>query len=306
MNNESCIKENNPYACHKIADTYKSGSGVEKNMTKALEYDMKGCNLHHYESCLGAFSIYITMGDLKEGEKLLSEHTKESQIDNINYQMGKAYYGIGNFKSATYFYDKACEENVVTACKINADLYQRGVYSSKVETSIQTDINKCNSYLLKACELKDTYSCNELGRYYERTKNIQNANIYWDKACSYGDCYYKNYQIRKEKEEQEVTKRKELEVLRLNNLRNRHGQYVFGFYPSFQWINNSRYLFTDRDIQDLCNKACSNATFDNNPYSSLQEALDDKWVFVAKLEETTNQISDSCICNGTSYLLEKK
>jgi len=55
----------------------------------------------------------------------------------------------------------------------------------------------------------------------------------------------------------------------------------------------------------MCEENCLEKAFENTGYGTLQEALNDGWKFKTKTGEVKEQISQYCICENISYILEK-
>jgi len=70
------------------------------------------------------------------------------------------------------------------------------------------------------------------------------------------------------------------------------------FYDKIQYKDS---FFTNVQI---CQNRCMQETKENNGYTSLQEALNDGWSFVSKMEEITLS-HPNCICEGSKIILKR-
>ncbi|MFV0481823.1 MAG: tetratricopeptide repeat protein [Campylobacteraceae bacterium] len=76
---------------------------------------------------------------------------------------------------AIYFYNIACIGDIKTSCAAIAEIYKIKAFEYQ---------DKYISYNEKACKLKNSWACNELGNFYDSIKNFKKAKDYYEKACN--------------------------------------------------------------------------------------------------------------------------
>ena len=140
--------------CFELAEKYRAGEGVAKDLNKANSLYEKACNLGVGVSC-------AVLGD--------------------NYANGIG--DTADLNKANSLYEKACSLDIGTGCKHLGDNYQYGIGVTK-------DLNKANSLYEKACSLDDGLGCAGLGLNYQYgngvTRDLNKANSLYEKACRLG------------------------------------------------------------------------------------------------------------------------
>lgn len=101
-----------------------------------------------------------------------------------------------------------------------------------------------------------------------------------------------------EQKQQQKIKEKEQQEAYYKSLRQRAGQQIMSFYDKMKYKEN---FFTNAQI---CKNRCMQKTRENNGYTSLQEALNDGWSFVSKMQEVTLS-HPNCICEGSKVILKR-
>jgi hypothetical protein len=92
---------------------------------------------------------------------------------------------------------------------------------------------------------------------------------------------------------------KDLEIKKINQLKNRKGQVFMTFYTKSQNISGTYHY-------DLyCIEQCEKRNLNNNAYLNIESAIDDNWQFVSKIENVSYKIEELCICSGSKFLLKK-
>lgn len=127
---------------------------------------------------------------------------------------------------------------------------------------------------------------------------------------------------RKKREQEKELKEKAEKYLaakkhhdKIEQLRNRKGQQVMVLPNSYSYKAHTyresigAYVQSTHVSEDMakkmCEEDCLEKAFENTGYGTLQEALSDGWKFKAKTGEVKEQISQYCICENISYILEK-
>jgi len=101
-----------------------------------------------------------------------------------------------------------------------------------------------------------------------------------------------------EQKQQQKIKEKEQQEAYYKSLRQRTGQQIMSFYDKIKYKDS---FFTNAQI---CQNSCMQEIRENNGYTSLQEALNDGWSFVSKMEEITLS-HPNCICEGSKVILKR-
>ncbi|MFA6685493.1 MAG: hypothetical protein WCS26_09595 [Arcobacteraceae bacterium] len=153
------------------------------------------------------------------------------------------------------------------------------------------------AYFRNACILGSGFSCNKEKEIFD--------NIEKEKK----EIEYKKI-IQKEKEEKILAESNKLKMI--ESLKNRKGQYTIilldGFRSraySYETLFGRRELVTEEISANICKEQCTNQIYNTSGYISLQEALDDGWKFQSKIYTNSYSMSEHCICDATTYLLEK-
>jgi hypothetical protein len=100
---------------------------------------------------------------------------------------------------------------------------------------------------------------------------------------------------REEKRQQEELQKEKAKIEKINYLKNRKGQYTMRFFNGLDWKYD----------ESKCLNSCIELNQLNTGYTSLQEALNNGWQFISKINDTSETINNSCICKGTNILLKR-
>lgn len=150
---KACSVENgrwSSFGCDALAGAYEFGFGTPKNMTKAVEFYTKACNLGSPKACESLGRIYV------HGEE-------EIQKDFVN---------------GAKFSTKACDGGSLKGCVIIGIMYAKG-------WGIQADNIKAKYYFDKACDGGFGGGCHALGAAYADglPQDKEKAKFYFGKAC---------------------------------------------------------------------------------------------------------------------------
>lgn len=158
--NQARIKgcaENNAEACGSLAGAYSDHRGSWKS--KAAEFYEKACSLKHSKSCfiLGEFYLY---GEDKNMEKAYEFYTLGVEYKNFDIT-------------------QKCEANDGEACYTLGGIYR---HKDCRNDECKWDLSKSDEFYQKACDLRYSKACMDLGDKYEE-KDIAKAVEFFEKAC---------------------------------------------------------------------------------------------------------------------------
>lgn len=180
---EKSCKEGNALSCTALARLYKHGHGVKKDNLKAEEYFKKACIGGIIESCKDIGMKYDTT-------VLSSEIESYTKLCNAGdsmgyYKLGRAYYrGDDIAKDTTKgmeLLNRSCDAHYGKACSYIGINYQ---------FSRPNELDKMETYYLKACDSGDAEQCGNLGYLYSRglyvTKDETKGVDFSKKGCDGG------------------------------------------------------------------------------------------------------------------------
>ncbi len=138
-------------ACGQLADKYRSGTGVDRDVARAVELYKKACRGDDRGAC-------FTMAGL---------HRRGESVPQ-------------NVPLAVEMYGQLCKSGEVISCYTLAGMYKKG-------TEITQDYKKAAEYYELACPGPYLPACYELGRLYETGLGVQQsarlAADYYTKSC---------------------------------------------------------------------------------------------------------------------------
>lgn len=144
--------------CNLIASLHLRGEYFSENEDAAFRIFQTGCNLGNADACLYLSKIYEGNGGFERNEKARDKY----------------------YNKAVEIYSKNCDAEIAADCRGIGMLYGDGY--------IDDPDKKQETYLEKACLLKDAKACSLLGNYYLYNIGDKNkAEESYDKACSMND-----------------------------------------------------------------------------------------------------------------------
>lgn len=192
-------------ACTVLGDFYgiQPGNGAQiKDFAKSIPFYLKSCSLKNEKGCEKAVALYHNAGEYCEKAEdttdtvyVRSEHCftdataflkDECSRDRISAceALGYLYADIyepeqKEFKSATVYYQKACDLNSSSSCYELARTYE-------LINSSNTGGDFLRLYR-KACEMKNSGACYRIAELYLEGQKVERnpvtAVTYLDKAC---------------------------------------------------------------------------------------------------------------------------
>lgn len=133
------------------------------------------------------FTLFLIITVLAGCSKTAEEYLSEA----------KQSYDRKDYNNAVALYEKACNKESYSACKILADIYAKGEIIKKDNSTSQKLYGKALEYAKISCENKDKKACKLTAALYETglgvEKNLDISDEYNVKACKLGEaysCYY--------------------------------------------------------------------------------------------------------------------
>jgi len=118
---------------------------------------------------------------------------------------------------------------------------------------------------------------------------------------------YKRTEVRRkikaEEKKQELIEKENKRLALINKtnfLRSRKGQYNLSFYSKYNF-----HPFGPFSDESICDEDCVSKNIENTGYSSIDNALQDGWNFVSKIEGITYKYSDICTCEGVNIIMKR-
>lgn len=180
----------NGEGCYKLGEIYNNRGKYYKTERKAkdvkakqqafvfykqaVQFYQKGCDLKNAASCYELIEIYNPREYQDEYAEIVDKNgTKADEYWNLSVE----------YKEENQAHIKGCAENNATAC---SDLARAYVYGGKWG-SVSGQKSKTAEFYEKACSLKDSWSCRELGKFYEQDGNMAKAYEFYTLDVEYRD-----------------------------------------------------------------------------------------------------------------------
>ena len=140
---------------------------------KAVIFYQKGCDLKNAASCYKLSGIYNPEYDKEYTEVVGKNLTKADEYWNLSVE----------YDEENQVFIKGCAENNAEACSDLARAYNYGGEWG----SVSGQKSKAAEFYEKACNLKHSRSCFDLGRFYEKDKNMEKAYEFYTLGVEYRD-----------------------------------------------------------------------------------------------------------------------
>lgn len=218
---ERACKARNSNACVSLADKHYNA----KDYTKAKSYITKACDLDNANGCAKLAVLYsYNHNGIKQDDFLakryygkaclLSKHQKpcdeyrriakfESKIDEVDRQICASNDFSGALSALAcfnigYIYDKKEKNpNIAKDYYKQACDFKNGRSNKNACANLgflyinERNLSEAKIYFEHACSLIESVACNALGIMYKDgygvKKDIEKAKFYYQKACEYGD-----------------------------------------------------------------------------------------------------------------------
>ena len=177
----------NSDAMLRLGFLYENGKGVELNYQEALKYYLYAAKAQNYLA-------YCYLGNLYyegKGVKKDLEQARKYYLSAADHNVPQAFYDLywveknNNIKRALNYLKKAMDHNFSSAYIHMGKLYQEGI------NGVVRDENKAFEYYLKAYELGDNHACFWLGYCFEfgigTNLNYDQAFRFYTMASTQGD-----------------------------------------------------------------------------------------------------------------------
>lgn len=218
--------------------------------------------------------------------------------DKIKFEIDKQYQKNVAF-SKYWISQSVCRKN-----DTNKPLFLKFSYQNR------------NNYSVKEKQVIIDFSHNTINNFITRDKKWFDSLLQFENnVIKYNNKMLKNtkeqnkqrnLKLKKENEEKRIAMFKKQN--HINSLKNRKGQFTMRFYDS--WTFNGK--------EKECSNICINKNIENTGFPSLQNAINYKWNFKAKISNTSETIyykenigyrdmttDKTCICKGTNILLNR-
>jgi TPR repeat protein len=205
-----------PAAVFGLAEVYRAGLGVAKNLQLAARYYQTACKLGHPSACasfgqmqfrgqgvapdqaqglqamqqtcdqgLGLGCEYaawaVSQDSARAGEAMaLLQKACDLGQDSGCSELGRQQAVAEDFTAAIASYGKACDQNHAPACRAMAVLFSDGKGAAG-------DGARAVPLLQKACDLNDGPACHALGWAQYRNADYARSTSYFTKACDLRD-----------------------------------------------------------------------------------------------------------------------
>jgi hypothetical protein len=178
-------------------------NGMLKDLTKALEFYKKSCDLGSAEGCDASAALYHDT-DMQKAKayalKAIALHKKDCNRGNVDGCREICnYYNLGDYVNQDQsivkvyaskefaLHKKACDRGDAEECSETGQAYLMGI-------GVQQDIMQGKNVLRNSCNSGNGYGCRQLGFAYYIGNNLEKdyskAAQYFKKACDiYGNTY---------------------------------------------------------------------------------------------------------------------
>lgn len=178
-----------------LAVLYFDGNGVPKNISKAISYLKKSCDLKFAESCFWVGEIYAEGKEITQNLELSKQYFRKSC--DLDYQKGCEVYDdfIKNEKKQgefdESFFDCVYDEDL-PACQKLIDLGMASLEDCNYTNCFLTGsvyyvaghLNKAILYYQKAISLGDEIGYSGLGNVFYKKQDFHNAKKNFEIACN--------------------------------------------------------------------------------------------------------------------------
>jgi uncharacterized protein len=160
-------KNGNPIAQNNLAQMYRDGEGVNKNLKQAFYWFQKSADQGNASatSSLG-YCYYFGKGTTKNYNKALEQWRKAIKLGNkrAEYWLGRGYYDVGEFYLAAEMFKDIAWEGDTSAQFMMGQMYERGEHFDK-------DIDAAKRWYSKASLSEYKKATQALRRIENREKN---------------------------------------------------------------------------------------------------------------------------------------
>lgn len=235
-----------------------------------------------------------------------SKLNKDPLAMNFNdYMKNMGFTKLGNDFAKTVDNDISLKEYNAILKKLDQYIEKNAGSSWNTDFYKELKDNKHYIVLGKCCALKQEdkllYAMSEEKSKDYRYCTFKIERLSDDQSKNKIDTIFKKREefalLDEQKQQQKIKEKEQLEAY-YKSLRQRTGQQIMSFYDKMKYKDS---FFTNAQI---CQNSCMQETRENNGYTSLQEALNDGWSFVSKMEEITLS-HPNCICEGSKVILKR-
>lgn len=174
--------ESHPLSVFNLAFMYESGTGLEKDSTKAEKFYLKFISKAQAEIFISLPEVQTKLGYCylnskgveRDLNKAIEWYTKAAEQGHISAQLELGFlYGLKisgierDLKKSNEWYTKAAEQGDASAQIILGDFYQYGT------NEIEKNLKIAREWYTKAAEQEDASAQIELGNFYKYGKGIE-------------------------------------------------------------------------------------------------------------------------------------
>lgn len=206
----SCIDKKEKQACSKLGDMYGSGYVAKKDVSKAITYNKRACDLGDGDSCTRLSSIVKSKKESKKYKKkairMYKLSCKKGELQSCN-NLGELYRKSKNWSGAFDSFSKTCASGYQYSCNNLNNMYfeinssymvARGLcnnhgYKSSCQQLKKMKKAKTNSFLpkiindlKKSCTPDNQYACaalSDIASNLDFNHNTKKAKELYKFAC---------------------------------------------------------------------------------------------------------------------------
>jgi TPR repeat protein len=177
---QSACKLGHPSACASFGQMQFRGQGVAQDQAQGLQAMMQSCDLGLGLGCeYAAWAVSQDSARAGEAMGLLQKACGLGQDSGCG-ELGRQQAAAGDFAAAIASYGKACDQNLGSACREMAVLFSEGKGAAG-------DGEQAVPLLQKACDLNDGPACHALGWAQYRNADYAKSTSYFTRACDLKD-----------------------------------------------------------------------------------------------------------------------